>query len=111
MTAEPVPNADLQYKFSKEGIVLNYKTPEMIGTVAPTDSRFRRDLSLHEEGRFDEAEKAKREIEEEQRRKRKKMKKGEEWKPNFFKLRDHPFLKDNKIVDTHDGKPQFYDFI
>jgi len=82
----------------------------MLGIVAPTDSRFRRDLQLHEEGNFEEAERAKKEIEEEQRRKRKKMK-NKVWQPNFFKLRDHPYLKNNDMIETHDGKPVFYDII
>lgn len=43
----------------------------MIGVVSPTDSRFREDLRIYEEGQFDEADKVKFEIEEEQRRKRK----------------------------------------
>ena len=83
----------------------------MVGIVAPTDSRFRRDLQLHEEGKFDEAEKVKKEIEEEQRRKRKKMK-DKVWEPNFFKLRDHPYLKSKDQIETHEKtKPFFYDIV
>jgi hypothetical protein len=43
----------------------------MVGVVSPTDSRFREDLRIYEEGEFDEADRVKFGIEEEQRRKRK----------------------------------------
>ena len=66
-----IPNAHLQFFFSKYGVLANYVNDDMSGTVAPTDSRFRYDVRLLEENKVDEAEKAKCEIEEEQRRKRK----------------------------------------
>jgi len=52
---------------------MNYKSDEMEGVVAPTDSRFRQDLRSFEEGRIDESELNKNLIEEEQRRKRREM--------------------------------------
>ena len=35
----------------------------MVGTICPTDTRFRKDLRLYEEGKTDEADLAKVEIE------------------------------------------------
>ena len=82
----------------------------MTGIVAPTDSRFRRDIQFHEAGHFDEAEKAKKEIEEEQRRTRNQMG-NNVWQPKFFVLRKHPYIKDNKMIATHEDRPAFYDII
>ena len=66
----------------------------MTGVVAPTDSRFRRDQRLFEEGEVDEAEAEKLEIEKQQRRVRKKVEDGEieAWQPRFFKARTHPLV-------------------
>jgi hypothetical protein len=42
---------------------MNYKSEDMIGVVSPTDSRFRDDTRLYEEGYIDESENAKNKIE------------------------------------------------
>ena len=42
---------------------MNYINDELRGAIAPTDSRFRPDLRLYEEGKMVEAEKEKRRIE------------------------------------------------
>jgi len=47
---------------SKEGVASHYKNDKMDGIIAPTDSRYRNDVRLHEEGNFDEADKASVEI-------------------------------------------------
>ena len=57
------PDAHLQHFFDTLACSLNFKTTEMQGTIAPTDARFRGDLRLHEEGKSDEAEIEKNEIE------------------------------------------------
>lgn len=49
-------DANLQFFFSAETCLLNYQCPEMKGIVAPTDSRFRMDMKLMEEGKIDDAE-------------------------------------------------------
>ena len=62
---KPLPqNAHLQYFLSQTGILLNYKSDEMKGTISPTDSRYRGDLRLYEEGLIDEADVEKTKIEE-----------------------------------------------
>ena len=79
---KPLPqNAHLQYFFSKCALLLNYKSDEMVGTISPTDSRWRGDLRLYEEGKIDEADVEKTKIEEEQRRKRAM---GRPHEANFF---------------------------
>ena len=72
-----VENAHMQYFLSPFSIALNYTNPQMAGVVAPTDSRFRRDQRLFEEGEIDEAEVEKVEIEKQQRRVRKQVEDGE----------------------------------
>lgn len=59
-----MPNANLQYFYSKFAIIMNYKNDNMIGVIAPTDSRWRMDERFYEEGKFDEAEREKVLIEE-----------------------------------------------
>jgi len=49
-------------------ILLNARTDGMEGTIAPTDTRFRRDAQLYEQGLIEEAEAEKIEIEQQQRR-------------------------------------------
>jgi hypothetical protein len=44
---------------------MNYKNDQMKGIIAPTDSRFREDLRVYEEGRIEEADSIKFDIEEE----------------------------------------------
>ena len=86
----------------------------MEGIVAPTDSRFRGDQRLLEEGEFDEAENEKLEIEKQQRRTRKKVQDGllPPPKPWFFVEKPHPFITDDfKDFDYGTEKPIFYELI
>ena len=60
-------------------------TEDMRGVVAPTDTRFRKDQRLCEEGKLEEADKEKLRLEQKQRETRNaRDKSGEEWKPKFF---------------------------
>lgn len=43
-------DANLQYFFNERTVMINALTPDMNNFVAPTDSRFRMDLRLFEEG-------------------------------------------------------------
>ena len=47
------------FGFGMLGINLNYKCEEMVGVVAPTDSRFRPDQRMLENGLGDEADEEK----------------------------------------------------
>jgi len=51
-----IPDANLQYFFSKEALLMNYKTDEMDGVISITDSRRRKDINCCEEGNLDEAD-------------------------------------------------------
>ncbi|XP_067282339.1 oxysterol-binding protein-related protein 7-like isoform X3 [Pseudorasbora parva] len=79
------------FGFSQFARELNELTPDLKDKLPPTDSRFRPDQRLLEEGKVVEADKCKDEIEEKQRDRRKAMaKRGEEHVPRFFiKTLDH----------------------
>ncbi|XP_017287709.1 oxysterol-binding protein-related protein 7 isoform X3 [Kryptolebias marmoratus] len=74
------------YGFSRYARELNELTPDLMGVLPPTDTRFRPDQRLLEAGKVAEADKRKDEVEEKQRERRKEMaKKGEEHIPRFFR--------------------------
>ncbi|KAM4623541.1 oxysterol-binding protein-related protein 7 [Polymixia lowei] len=76
----------LYYGFSAFALELNELTPDLKPFLPPTDSRLRPDQTMLEEGRVDETDIKKDEIEEIQRERRKQLvKKGEEHVPRFFK--------------------------
>uniref|UniRef100_A0AAY4CW61 Oxysterol-binding protein n=1 Tax=Denticeps clupeoides TaxID=299321 RepID=A0AAY4CW61_9TELE len=75
----------LYYGFSDYARELNELTPELQAILPPTDTRFRPDQRLLEEGKVDESDRRKDEVEEKQRDRRKELaKKGEEHVPRFF---------------------------
>ncbi|XP_008328773.1 oxysterol-binding protein-related protein 7-like [Cynoglossus semilaevis] len=74
------------YGFSRYARELNELTPELKAVLPPTDTRFRPDQRLLEEGKVAEADKKKDEVEEKQRERRKEMaSRGEEHTPRFFR--------------------------
>ncbi|CAE6390182.1 unnamed protein product [Rhizoctonia solani] len=79
------PFADQYYGFTAFTITLNELTPDLVGIVPPTDSRLRPDQRAMEEGRIDDADQLKIQLEEGQRaRRRAREEAGEEWKPQCF---------------------------
>ncbi|XP_059180859.1 oxysterol-binding protein-related protein 7 [Centropristis striata] len=76
----------LYYGFSTFAMELNELTPDLEPLLPPTDSRLRPDQRMLEDGKVDEADVKKDEIEDFQRERRKELsKKGEEHVPRFFK--------------------------
>ncbi|CAJ1075635.1 oxysterol-binding protein-related protein 7-like isoform X2 [Xyrichtys novacula] len=74
------------YGFSQYARESNELTPELKAVLPPTDTRFRPDQRLLEEGKVAEADKKKDEVEQKQRERRKEMeKRGEEHIPRFFR--------------------------
>ncbi|XP_076018759.1 oxysterol-binding protein-related protein 7-like isoform X2 [Genypterus blacodes] len=74
------------YGFSRYTRELNELTPDLKAVLPPTDTRFRPDQRLREEGKEAEADKKKDEVEEKQRERRKEMvKRNEEHVPRFFR--------------------------
>ena len=82
---EPVVDSGRMFGFNNTSIIINYLSDEMKGVVAPTDTRFRGDQRLFEEGQVDEADEEKIRLEVKQRKARKlRNDAGETWKTNFF---------------------------
>ncbi|XP_039992213.1 oxysterol-binding protein-related protein 7 [Xiphias gladius] len=83
----PQPQDYLRYYgFSTFAMELNELSPDLKPLLPPTDSRLRPDQRLLEEGKVDDADRKKDEIEENQRERRKELaKRGEEHVPRFFK--------------------------
>lgn len=75
-------NAPEYYGFTSFGITLNEVTPDLLGKLPPTDSRFRPDVRALEEGNLDLAEEEKARVEEMQRERRRA---GTERRPRWFK--------------------------
>uniref|UniRef100_A0A8C4IJ41 Oxysterol-binding protein n=1 Tax=Dicentrarchus labrax TaxID=13489 RepID=A0A8C4IJ41_DICLA len=74
------------YGFSTFAMELNELTPDLKPLLPPSDSRLRPDQRLLEDGKVEESDMKKDEIEEFQRERRKELsKKGEEHIPRFFK--------------------------
>jgi len=86
-----VDQPNVRYGFTTFAAQLNEITVMEKGRMAPTDSRLRPDQRMVEEGRIDEAEDAKRRLEEKQRLRRKEMDEaGEAWQPRWFvKVREY----------------------
>uniref|UniRef100_A0A8C6U8N7 Oxysterol-binding protein n=1 Tax=Neogobius melanostomus TaxID=47308 RepID=A0A8C6U8N7_9GOBI len=74
------------YGFSRYARELNELTPQLQKVLPPTDTRFRPDQRLLEEGKVTEADKKKEEVEQKQRESRKELtKRKEQHMPRFFK--------------------------
>uniref|UniRef100_A0A6Q2YLR1 Oxysterol-binding protein n=1 Tax=Esox lucius TaxID=8010 RepID=A0A6Q2YLR1_ESOLU len=74
------------YGFSRYARELNELTPELQKVLPPTDTRFRPDQRILEEGDVAGADRKKEEVEQKQRERRKELaKKGEEHMPRFFR--------------------------
>ncbi|CAJ2502606.1 Uu.00g100000.m01.CDS01 [Anthostomella pinea] len=87
-----VPNAPTTYGMTSFAATLNEVTPIEKGRLPPTDSRLRPDQRLAEQGKLDDAETWKVNLEEAQRARRRVLEeKGEEHKPKWFiKVADAP---------------------
>ena len=109
----PMDNAYMQFYFGKLTILMNFKSEEMNGYICPTDSRYRGDLRLYEEGHVELADAQKTVIEQRQRRVRKLIEDGTmpKWKPQFFREIDHPYAKADGIFKAPETSPKFYELV
>ena len=82
---ELVDRPEKHYGMTAFAAELNEVTAIEEGKLPPTDSRLRADQKALEDGRYDDAEKLKNEIEEGQRSRRREMEASQEqWSPKFF---------------------------
>ncbi|KAI8071203.1 Oxysterol-binding protein-domain-containing protein [Gongronella butleri] len=80
------------YGFTRFCMELNEITSLEKGKLPITDTRFRPDQRLYEEGRVDEADAEKQRIEQKQRERRKQFEiQGVQWTPRWFTLQDDPY--------------------
>ena len=83
----------------------------MNGIIAPTDSRYREDLRLMENGSIEESDEIRDQIEELSRRQYKYREENRiKWRCKFFEKEPHPHLKNNNVINTLEFKPVFYHF-
>ncbi|KAJ2675995.1 Oxysterol-binding protein 3 [Coemansia spiralis] len=83
------PESERYYRFSYFTMRLNELAPGTQQDLPPTDTRFRPDQRAYEEGRIDDAEAIKSELEEAQRdRKRERDEAGKAWTPQWFEERE-----------------------
>ncbi|KAJ1940856.1 Oxysterol-binding protein 3, partial [Kickxella alabastrina] len=91
------PDADRYYGFSFYTMKLNELPDALRPVLPPTDTRLRPDQRAYEEGRVDEAEALKTELEEAQRaRKRRRDENEVDWAPQWFELRDDPHSNEGR---------------
>jgi len=101
------PNYEDQYGFGQFAIELNEITPDIANKLPPTDTRFRPDQRLYEEGKADEAGAEKERLEQRQREYlTERESKGMEWQPRWFELKDDPIIKG---VQTYQYKGGYFE--
>ncbi|KAJ1529011.1 hypothetical protein HK096_009725 [Nowakowskiella sp. JEL0078] len=82
------PNHTEMYGFTQFALELNEFTRDLEGLLPPTDTRYRPDQRLYEEGKLNDAEAEKQRLEQKQRERRKQRElDGETWIPQWFERR------------------------
>ncbi|KAG9288503.1 hypothetical protein G9A89_015709 [Geosiphon pyriformis] len=101
----PIPDYEEYYGFTQFAVELNEITPDIVEFLPNTDTRFRPDQRLFEQGKVEEAEKEKLRIEQKQRDFRKQLEKnGEEWEPQWFKLVNGEWVYKGEYFEKRDKK-------
>ncbi|KAF9911109.1 Oxysterol-binding protein- protein 3 [Linnemannia zychae] len=91
----PPPNHERYYGFTAFTIQLNEITKGLEKKLPRTDTRFRPDQSLFEQGRVEEADREKLRVEQKQRELRKQMEsRGEPWEVRWFEKKPDPQTED-----------------
>jgi len=108
--ADP-PNSCAYFNFTSVAMELNEVSPDYDpkeGVPVPiTDSRFRTDQRLYEEGRVNEAQAEKRRLEEKQRAARKAR--IDEWQPRWFERRLDPIVSKKEPTWQLRQTPSYWD--
>ncbi|KAJ1812640.1 Oxysterol-binding protein 3 [Coemansia sp. RSA 2598] len=104
-TAAALPtDAARYYSFNYFTMRLNDLPAQLTPLLPPTDTRLRPDQRAYEEGRVDDAEALKHELEEAQRaRKRRRDEAGQTWAAQWFQLRDDPHSPDGRSWQYNGG--------
>ncbi|KAG0163631.1 hypothetical protein DFQ28_011405 [Apophysomyces sp. BC1034] len=89
------------YGFTRFAVELNEITSIESDRLPKTDTRYRPDQRLYEQGQVDEADTEKQRIEQKQRERRKEMQlNGIDWKPRWFELRNDTYV-DPTVNETN----------
>jgi len=98
------PNYEDQYGFGQFAVELNEITPDIKDKLPPTDTRFRPDQRLYEDGKADEAGTEKERLEQRQREYLKEREsKGIPWEPRWFELKNDPIVNGVKTYQYKGG--------
>lgn len=101
----PIPNHEQYYGFTQFCVELNELTPDIVEYLPNTDTRFRPDQRLFEEGKLEEAEAEKVRVEQKQRDFRKELEsRGEVWTPQWFKLENDEWVYKGNYWETREEK-------
>ncbi|KAI8147715.1 Oxysterol-binding protein-domain-containing protein [Fennellomyces sp. T-0311] len=98
------------FGFTQFATQLNEITAIEENKIPRTDTRFRPDQRLYEQGRVDEADAEKLRIEQKQRERRKEFElRGVQWNPRWFKLREDKYA-DPSLIPSEDGVPRSWQY-
>lgn len=91
-------------------ILLIELTPDLDGMLPNTDTRYRTDQRMVEEGRLDEAEMEKQRLESKQRESRKFMEANSiRWIPRFFELKEGKWIFKNNYWENRGNFENTFD--
>ncbi|CAG8484674.1 3190_t:CDS:2 [Paraglomus occultum] len=103
--SKPPPDHEQYYGFTQYAIELNELTDDIKDYLPNTDTRWRPDQRLFEEGDVENAELEKLRIEQKQREYRKFLEKaGQKWEPQWFKLKDDGWVYSGDYWETRERK-------
>ncbi|RIB25134.1 Oxysterol-binding protein [Gigaspora rosea] len=101
----PIPDYEQYYGFTQFCIELNELTPDLEGYLPSTDTRFRPDQKLFENGEVEKAESEKLRLEQKQREYRKLLEeRGETWVPQWFKLEGEEWVYKGGYWEARENK-------
>ncbi|CAG8706985.1 15842_t:CDS:2 [Dentiscutata erythropus] len=101
----PISDYEQYYGFTQFCIELNELTPDLDGHLPSTDTRFRPDQRLFENGEVEKAEAEKLRLEQKQREYRKLLEeRGETWVPQWFKLEGEEWVYKGGYWEARENK-------
>ncbi|CAG8524631.1 16649_t:CDS:2 [Acaulospora colombiana] len=101
----PIPDYEQYYGFTQFCVELNELTPDIVEYLPNTDTRFRPDQRLFEEGNLADAEAEKIRLEQKQRDFRKELEsKGQTWMPQWFKLENDEWIYKGGYWEMRENK-------
>ncbi|CAG8487334.1 10071_t:CDS:2 [Funneliformis caledonium] len=101
----PIPDHEQYYGFSQFAVELNELTPDLVNVLPRTDTRFRPDQRLFEEGNLERAEAEKLRVEQKQRDFRKFLEQqSKTWEPQWFKFENGEWVYKGGYWEARESK-------